>query len=533
MKMTIPKNTPDWFKCSGYIHLTNKISNKQFSEIERKVTNPKWITHHAFFPLLKKTVRTRRYKKMGYSSERKPIRDHFNENKKPKPESNAKSRPIEYATHIDSLIFSYYAKEVLAPIYDQELKNTEGLSDCVTAYRKMRIEPDNPNNESCKSNIHFAAEVFDHIKQRGECVAMAFDIESFFPSLDHKELKRAWAKLFNKTALDDDHFNVFKAATRYSHIDIDDLRVREVKKYQRKAGFDEQKLAQLRTQNIHAFFESPKEMREAIKNGEVHLHVNKEKKGIPHGLPISATLANLYMLAFDKAVIQKIVEPYNAFYRRYSDDIIVVCETKDYKDIKDFIQTEIQKSKLKISNDKTEVCFFTYQNGKLNVEREITTIDRKTILKPNLPLVYLGFEFYGHKTLVKSANLAKFYRRMKKAIKAKVNFAKKSMLKQGRDENEWLLFERKLKRIYTHLGVKSRKWTTTKTVYKLDKTEQRYKPQRVSKQKGEAIYKEYRGNTLSYVYRAAKIMNEPAIRKQLKRHFEIYSEYVERMKEED
>lgn len=519
-----PKNTPDWFKCSGYVHLTNKVSNQQFAKIERKVTNKTWVSRHAFFPLLKKTVKTRRYKKMGYSPEGQPIRDHFNDKNQ---ESNAKNRPIEYATHIDSLIFSYYAKEVLAPVYEAKLKNTEGLSDCVTAYRKMPIEP---NSLSCKSNIHFAAEVFEHIKERGECVAMAFDIESFFPSLDHKELKKAWAKLFGQTALDADHFNVFKAATRYSHIDIDDLRVREVKKHQRKAGFDEQKLAHLRTQNIHAFFESPKEMREAIKNGDITLHVNKDKKGIPHGLPISASLANLYMLAFDKAMLQHIAKPFKAFYRRYSDDIIIVCDTKDYLDIKNFVLTEIQKSQLTISADKTEICFFTYQNGKLSVEREITTMEDKTILKLNMPLVYLGFEFYGHKTLIKSANVAKFYRRMKKAIKTKVNFAKKSMLKQGREEDDFILFERKLKRIYTHLGARSRKWTTTKTVYELDETEQRYKPQRIPKPNGKDIYKEYRGNTLAYVYRAGRTMNEPAIRKQFKRHFKIYSAYVEKVK---
>jgi hypothetical protein len=522
--MTKPIDKPEWFKCSGYVHVTNRIGDSQFAKIERKISNPEWVEEHAFFPLLKKTVKTRRYKKMWYSSEGKPFRNHFNATK---GESNAKNRPIEYATHIDSLIFSYYAKEILGPIYDQELKTNSTLNDSVTAYRKIPIEPD---NKSCKSNIYFAAEVFEHIKQRGECVALAFDIESFFPNLDHKELKKAWAKLFNKTALDDDHFSVFKAATRYSYIDVDDLRIRKVKKHQQKVGFDEQKLANLRTQNIHAFFKSPKEMREAIKSGEIPLHVNKKNKGIPHGLPISALLANLYMLAFDKSIVENIVQPFNSFYRRYSDDIIIVCNKKDYLYIKNFVQSEIQKSKLSISEDKTEVCFFTYKNEKLTVEREIKTIEGKTILKHNMPLVYLGFEFYGDKTLIKSANLSKFYRRMKKAIKAKTNFAKRSMHNQGRDENDWILFERKLRRIYTHLGAKSRKWTTTKTIYKLNKIEQRYKPKRISKQNGKPIFKEYRGNTLTYAYRAAETMKEPAIRKQMKRHFEIYSSYVEAMR---
>ncbi len=104
------------------------------------------------------------------------------------------------------------------------------------------------------------------------------------------------------------------------------------------------------------------------------------------------------------------------------------------------------------------------------------------------------------------------------------------MLKQGREEADFILFERKLKRIYTHLGARSRKWTSTKTVYELDETEQRYKPQRIIQRNGKDISKEYRGNTLAYVYRAGKTMNEPAIRKQFKRHYKIYSAYVEKVK---
>lgn len=50
----------------------------------------------------------------------------------------------------------------------------------------------------------------------------------------------------------------------------------------------------------------------------------KRRKGIPQGTPISAALANVYMLHFDKR-INDAVKPLKGIYRRYSDDMIVVC----------------------------------------------------------------------------------------------------------------------------------------------------------------------------------------------------------------
>ena len=507
----------EWLRGRGYPHVTNKLGEQDLSILEKNVENPNWVARHAFFPLLKRAQIVRRYKKKGYSDKGESIREHFNHEKN---ESNAKIRPIEYATHIDTVIFSYYAKEKLLPIYEQKLLDIEGLTDCITAYRRIPVEL---GSESNKSNIHFAAEVFEYIKQKGDCVALAFDIESFFPSLDHKILKKAWANLLGNVALEADHFNVFKASTRYSYIDIDEFRVQKPIKFRRKAGFDEQKLDKLRRQfNIHSFFESAKEMREAIKNGEISLRVNNEKKGIPHGLPISSVLANLYLLDFDTKVFEEIAKPFNAFYRRYSDDIIIVCDTKDYLFIKSFVESTVKQYKLNISEPKTEVCFFTSKNGRLDVSREITTLSGQKRIKPNMPLVYLGFEFYGHKTLIKSANLAKFYRRMKKAVKTNIKHKLKSATKQGKEDS--ILFTRKLRRIYTHHGANARKWFIHKTVYQFDLIENVYKPQKSEL----PTNKKYLGNTLSYAYRAAKIMNEPSIRRQFRRHHLIFKKTLDK-----
>ena len=46
--------------------------------------------------------------------------------------------------------------------------------------------------------------------------------------------------------------------------------------------------------------------------------------GIPQGSPISAVLANIYMLDFDYE-INKYLESIGGIYRRYSDDMVAIC----------------------------------------------------------------------------------------------------------------------------------------------------------------------------------------------------------------
>ena len=68
------------------------------------------------------------------------------------------------------------------------------------------------------------------------------------------------------------------------------------------------------------------------------------KRGIPQGTPISATLANLYMIDFDELIYNitsSVDRP--AFYQRYSDDIILICERKDEEFYYDLLLKEINE----------------------------------------------------------------------------------------------------------------------------------------------------------------------------------------------
>lgn len=378
----------------------------------------------------------------------------------------------------------------------------------------------------CKSTAHFAKEVFDFIKSKGECIALALDIESFFTNLDHTHLKKAWAELLGKKTLPKDHYNIYKSITRYSYI-----RIEQLKDY--KGQFDEALLAQNRKKGVDAFFDSPKSFREAIKEGRLNVYKNQRKNkqgqliGIPQGLPISAMLANLYLLEFDKFLQKEVEDKRGGLYRRYSDDIAIICDEVDRKDLLALAIDKIKEYKLKIAESKTEVCLFKYELTKkgqnLSPTKLMTVLladgRKKKIKKPNFPFRYLGFEFYGDKTLIKSANISKFYRRAKSAIKSKVR-------RKEQYEKKYLvanapLYKRKLYRLYTPLGRKSRK---------LDAKACRWEYNDllgIAQPKIQAIEKKYRGNHFKYVWRAAEIMESPAIKRQYRRYWRNFKKYLE------
>ena len=161
------------------------------------------------------------------------------------------------------------------------------------------------------------------------------------------------------------HFNVFKASTQFSYVLLDDLRTHQKRKG-KKAGFDEKKLSHIRkTKGFKCFFESNQDFRNHIKSGELKIHKfpfrNKETKeimGIPQGLPISAILANMYLYYFDLSILENLVNNKGCYYRRYSDDIIVVCKVEQINEVKEFVELQMKENIVEISREKTETFIF-------------------------------------------------------------------------------------------------------------------------------------------------------------------------------
>jgi hypothetical protein len=512
-------NKPQWLKKRGYLHFTPQIDvseHESQSHLLSKISNKNYIASHAFFPLIHSVITERRYKKID-PTQKKRAHSHITEDNIVK--KNFKSRPLHYATHIDAMIFGYYA-ELLLNQYEKQLSNYPLVSESIIAYR--RIPADTKRN---KSTINFAHEVFQEIKKRTDqkdCIVFKLDIKNFFSSINHQLLKNSWAKLLNVTTLPNDHYNVFKAATRFSYILYDDLRISH-SHTKRKIGFDEKELAHIRKSGIQAFYKTPKEFRDKIKSKQLKIHRFPFRDqagnpvGIPQGLPISAILANLYLFDFDFKIVETIVKKHNGYYRRYSDDIIIICNPEQSDDVQEFVNSSILDSKVEISKEKTEKFLFTKSTVNDTQSKIISIRINKNEKHIGIPFTYLGFEFYGDKTLIKSANLAKFYRRMIYAVKRKSKLA----IRQAEKTPGSLpvIYRRQLYKLYISYPLSTKKIFTTKKWLRLN-------------ERGEYFYvtkpipKNFRSNYITYVNRASQIMNEPAIKIQIRNHKKIFNEAI-------
>ncbi|NDI97464.1 RNA-directed DNA polymerase (Reverse transcriptase) [Flavobacterium sp. LaA7.5] len=479
----------DWFKDRGYPHFSNKTPLSVRNDVEKYISNANNVAKHSFYPLIFKEIKQRRYKLSDFNG--RELRSH-KKLKDGKAVSNTKIREILYATHIDAHIYSFYTQK-LSEKYEEYLKQNIHISNSVSAYRQIRTLCDT----KFKNNVHFAKDIFDEIKNREDCVALCFDVENFFPSLDHRRLKLIWAKMMGCKALPKDHYNVYKAVTRFSYVKLNDLKIKH-------GHFDEKELSKYRKLGKNTFFESIRDLVES----DIIIHKNQKKNsegklmGIPQGLPISAILANIYMLPFDTAIIEELTEKYNIFYRRYSDDIVILCKQSQIDFVEDFVKNQIENINLIISIPKTEITVFKYHNGRLQSFRK-----QGEVLKENVPLNYLGFEFYGYQTLIKSKNLASFYRDMKDTIRRKHKRVEKIKEKYLLDDAP--VFKRKVYRLYSFKGVKTRKLPAKRAEFK----------------NGKLVVKKYdrkfRGNYLRYAYRASEELEAPEIKKQVRNHWKI------------
>mgnify|MGYP001285177477 CR=1 FL=1 len=398
-----------------YLHFDCKISYKRLLTY---LENPLNIEKHSFFPFIKDILKNKRYKLNSVTKER--VMD-------------LKEREIFYSSHVDTLIYSWY-QCILEENYEKFIQK-ESYNSSIIAYRKI----------DGKCNIDFAFEVFEFIRVYGECTALAFDITNFFPTLNHMILLKNYKKIIENQILPNDHYKVFKSLTSFAYVEKEKL-----KHYYK--GKRKKRLC---------------EINEYRNNVRGLIEVNGNKYGIPQGSALSALLSNIYMLEFDKKVYNE-VQKLGGLYRRYSDDIIVICPTQNSLFIKELIYTLIQDEvKLSINENKTDITNFRFENLQLkafNSENKLKYVQ------------YLGFEFDGMCIRLRSSSISKYYRRLKKRVSSvnRRTWKKKTLGKT--------LGIKKLYENNTHLGKR---------------------------------------NFIKYAYRSAQIMNSEIIKKQVKNHWKI------------
>jgi len=383
----------DWFRRRRYLHFDEPIDR---SSAERLVTDASRVARHSFYPLIHFTVKSVKVKfdKQSRRLERKE-----------------KNRPIVYASHLDSHIYSFYAQK-LSGLYESKLAE-HGLTESVLAFRSLG-----------KSNIHFAAEAFEKIRRFGDCDVIGLDIQGFFDNLSHSYLKDRWRELLAATSLPADHYSIFCSLTKYSTVPKDELH--EVLGITRRNfGIRRRRLCE------------PHEFRDKVRTSEKLIRTHTGKAGIPQGTSISALLSNIYMLEFDRRLSNEI-KKIQGVYLRYCDDILIICPQNTGDGIYAFALEEIKKIQLQIQEKKTERRKFSLSPG---------------VLQADKPLQYLGFLFDGQRILLRSASLARFSERMRRGTAlAKATMESRNALRTLRGEDTRPLFKKKLYRMYSCVG---------------------------------------------------------------------------------
>ena len=368
--------------CRGYGHFDSKIGIKRCrksKKLSQEVCDPVSLGRHKFWPFIRQDQKTRRY-----------TRDI-----EKKLKIKVKLRKIMYASHVDSVILSFYAW-LLKKNYEDAIMRSSAR-DSVIGYRRIPI-----NRHRNKSNIDFSKEIFDRIREAEDSVLLCLDIKDFFGNIHHENLINS-VTLFRGNIPEENLKVVIKNVTHYRYVFKKDV--------EKVLGKDEKKWVNSREYN------------KLIKNRN-KIHRNKKKKGIPQGSPVSDILANIYLYDFDIWLSEK-VDTYGGLYRRYSDDILLIVPAAEADKIYNEICERIKGAsfQLKIGKDKTEAF---YIDAKSQTFTDITKDYVKGYLKNKESVQYLGFNMNLNNMSVRPGTVAKHYRKEARKIKTKQNQKNKS-----------------------------------------------------------------------------------------------------------
>lgn len=430
-----------------YTHFDRRVTLEKCFEY---ITSPHKVAHHGFYPFIHYTIISRKVK----------------DGKKAEP----KKRQIYYAAHIDGWIYRYYAY-LINEAYNQRVKQ-DGIDSTAVAYRT------NLN----KSNIDFAKEAFQHVRDTTPCHAMIGDFTDFFDNLDHVYLKKQLCDLLSADKLPDDIYAVYKNVTSFSYVELQDLLTlngledtpkgrKEFNKYSRERALSPEQFRQ----NKNLVHTSP-----------------HPKCGVPQGSPISAVFANVYMLTADRK-LHEYVSSFDGFYMRYSDDFIVIIPKSDmdfsvhYKAIKNILNSV---PRLELKDSKTKIFYF----DNMSVKNCTNTFTGNGVNGKNI-IEFLGFAFDGKHIRIRDKTISKYYNRMYQKLRTIVK-------DQGITPYNHRISGKNLYRKYSYKG-------------------SRYYLMGKAKRTGTPLAKdEIRGNFLDYVFRSQKKLNGEPIDTATKRHMQ-------------
>lgn len=368
---------PAWYRKRSYSHFDTPVGG----DFAVKVLQAGYVATHPFCPLISFEKTVKRYKPG-------------------KNKVEMKTRPIMFASHRDACILSRYSFS-LSNLLELAYAHY-GISDNVIAYRSLG-----------KSNYHFASEAVEFAQKHRPCMVLAYDITKFFDTLDHALLKKRLKQILGVKELPADWFAVFRHVTKFRHVARTDLEAHSV--------FGPRLLKAGRL---------PVATMSELKAAGIAIHRNSAKIGIPQGTPISSTLANLYLIDFDREMAAHAREV-GGYYRRYSDDILFICADQHHTMAGLHIEETLKKELLEISTAKTERTLFSAAS--------------KTTAQ------YLGFNLHPNGASIRAASMSRQWRKMRSAIR-RIKSVSHSEIAKGKCN---FVYTKKLRRRFSSLPLRN------------------------------------------------------------------------------
>ena len=376
------KGLQDWFKPRRYRHFDRPVGE----DFASKAQDPSFVDKHPFSPLIRYVKIERRYRKA-------------------KAKTEDKRRPIMFASHRDACILNWYAICLNARLED--LYAQHGISDSVIAYRRLGL-----------GNYDFAAEAYAFAKDKAPVTILAFDVTSFFDTLDHRLLKQRLKQALGAAELSADWYQVFRAMTRYHYVLLDELKSHE------KFG-----------PRIATFSREPIASVAELKAGAITFHGNPSPGcGIPQGTPLSAAFSNLYMIDFDRR-LRAYADSIGGFYRRYSDDILLICPSAEVDAAEAKVGELIGLDRLQLNLKKTERTLF----------------DPASSSGDTKPAQYLGFLLSESGVSIRGSSLSRQWRKMRWAVKRTRKAAERA-IGSGASQQ---VYTKRLRRRFTAVPVRN------------------------------------------------------------------------------